>query len=190
MRVVIQIDSGDEKPQIVLDTGSTSREPTGAQDAVAGSVSGSPAPEPPLPTPQGTVEADALDGGAAGVERHLGPAPSATPSSDLLTRARTVGALDGGPAPSTPPVDAAPPPFTGAPPSAAFAEGEVPADWPFTSLAVDMSAGPAPAEPGTDAYVTTINGTETADKESAEEQEPPGAKARNSGTKPEHEKKK
>lgn len=187
MRVVIKIDSGDEKPAIAMNSGSTSQEPTGAQGTDAGSVQAWPVPEPGIPTSRDFAEHDALFGGAAGAEGQPGPAPSAAPSSDLLTRAGTVGALDGGPAPSAPPSDAAPPPFTGAPPSAAFAEGDVPADGHFSGLAVDISAGPAPAEPETDDYVTTITGTGTAEDD-VEKPEPPEAKP--AGKKPDHREKK
>lgn len=156
MRVVIKIDSGDEKPAIVMNSGSTSQEPTAAQGTSAGSVA-------------------------------AGPGPSAAPSADLLTRAQTVGALDGGPAPSAPPSDAAPPPFTGAPPSAGFADGGVPADGHLAGLAVDISAGPAPTESGTDDYVTTVSGSVTAE-DGVDKPDPPEAKP--AGKKPDHRAKK
>lgn len=129
MRIVIQIDTGDETPTVITDTGA--------------------APIPPWPTVgspanQAALSETALPGGPGGPYQQPPGQSSTAPSPDLSTKAETGGAVDGGSAPSSPIPDNAPHPFTTDPSTPSIFGSDIFRGGQPAELAVDVSAGPAP----------------------------------------------
>ncbi|KRE52398.1 hypothetical protein ASG92_25455 [Arthrobacter sp. Soil736] len=151
MRIVIQIDTGDETPTVITDTGAATIPPWPTDGAPADLTASSET---------------ALAGGTGGPYRQQPVQPSTAASPGLLAKAYAAGGVDGGSAPSSPLPDDAPHPFTTEAPTATILGSDL-----FTSerpieLAVDVSGGPAPDMDGavtekTD-YVTTWTASDTA----------------------------
>lgn len=141
MRITIQIDLDGGPPTVLTDMGTTPIAPSAVS-----SVGGPPWPAPTGSTePGGTMSsAGEQSAGAAQLGERPTSSEAAEPTANQLTRAQTVGAFDGGPAPAAPPTDrTAPPPFTAPLPPAAVVAGITEA---LVGSAVpgDISAGPAP----------------------------------------------
>lgn len=146
MRITIQVDLDGGVPTVSTDIGAT---PTATHASDTGGTLPRSSPQAPAPPSGTTGSAEGLSAGAARTDGWPPPSVGTEPTAHQLTQTQAVGALDGGPAPASPPADhTSPPAFTAPPPSVAVPAGEVEAlaDHP---VHVDISAGPAPGALGT-----------------------------------------